>query len=169
MIQDIEIMLRPGVAKDESFISNSWLKSFRGSPINKDIPARVYYYFQHKVLEKLVNRSEVIVACNSDNSDEIFGYICAEVLDEVNVIHYIYVKEAYRGYGIANQLVDKVMRMFGERPVCYTHKTSIFAQHKSKITEGFNRVFRDVVRDRGYVYHPYLIHSDRTKGFTDGT
>lgn len=102
----VEIMVREPTGVDVDFITSSWLKSFResGFMVNT-VPNRVYFNQHHKILEKIIPRSRILVACNSMDPDQIFGWICAEIMDRHLVIHYIYVKDAFRQMGIASRLV----------------------------------------------------------------
>lgn len=94
---------------DINFITSSWLKSFRDGYFNGTVSNRVYYNQHHKILESLVPRASVLVACNAEQPDQIFGWICFEVLDRHLVLHYLYVKDAFRQIGMAQKLFDFVM------------------------------------------------------------
>jgi hypothetical protein len=59
----------------------------------------------------------VTVACLPDNEDVILGYI----VFQPNVLHYMFVKEAFRKFGIARFLYKE---SFGDNEtITYTHKT----------------------------------------------
>ena len=118
----LPIKIRPANEEDVAFIFNSWLKSFRSSPFARVLSNEIYFAGHHKLIEKVLRRSQVSVVCNVDDSSQIFGYSVTERITGVLVIHYIYVKDSYRNMGIANTLLQNAghdKRNFS----CYTHHT----------------------------------------------
>ena len=116
------IMLDILTEKDVSFIFNSWLKSFRKSPLTHNVNSTIYFTEHHKTIEKLLKTNETLVACNEHDPSQIFGYICAGRYQGVFVVHYIYVKHPYRGLGLAKGLFQSfkhdpsVACMYTHRP-----------------------------------------------------
>lgn len=152
MTQRIPVLLRRADPKsDIPFVTNSWLKSYRDAFAVAGIPNRLYYYYHHKVLEHLLPRSVVVVACSEDDSDQILGWIAAEMLEnQVLVIHYCYVKSTFRGLGIASMLVDTLLKSEAPSAVMYTHRT------KSSSA---------IERTKEWVYHPYLVWLSLPEGW----
>lgn len=114
----------------------------------RGVPDRIYYYQHHKVLEEVIPRSIVLVACADDNPDQILGWICAETVNgPALVIHYVYVKYAMRKWGIAKQLVQLLQA--SEQPV------AVFHTHRTKAG-------KSIVLDKklGWIYNPYLLFQD---------
>jgi len=117
------IIFRAGASTDKNFIFNSWLKSFRKSPMNRRITGEVYFQGQARTIERLLGRSFVAVACNSDERSQVFGYLVWENPDErVFVFHWIYVKYPYRHLGIAKGLIQMVVDQAAP-------ETKFFASH----------------------------------------
>jgi hypothetical protein len=146
----LPILMRRARSGDIPFITNSWLKSFRDAPYVTSCPNNVYFGSQHRLIEQLIPRSVVLVACNEDDPDQILGWIAAEVLalnaeDESQgkglVIHYCYVKRTFRQVGLARRLWATLVTT--EEPVVtmYTHRT--MACKRLGLTQ------------RGIVYNPY--------------
>lgn len=156
-----QILLRPGENADINFIANSWLKSFRNADFVKGVPNKIYYNYHHKLLEELLPRCEVRVACNAERTDQILGWICGEVQGGALVVHFCYVKHPLRRLGIGKKLMESLRADHGDIPVVYTHKTRLFWQPPS---EADQKSFRDKVHDWGFVYHPYLAYT----GLPDG-
>ena len=50
------IVFRYGAGEDKNFIFNSWLKSFRKSPVNRRISGEVYFRSQANTIERLLGR-----------------------------------------------------------------------------------------------------------------
>ena len=138
----LPIQVRKAGRADIPFITSSWLRSFRDGYLVRSIPNTVYYYQHHKILEALLPRSVVLIACNEENPDQILGWICAEVVDTALVIHYMYVKQPFRKFGIAKRLVGILEESESPPAVMVTHSTPIS---------------RPIIKDKGWVYNPYLL------------
>ena len=144
-------MFRRGNKKDIPFITNSWLKSYRDGLAVRAIPHDVYYYHQHKLIEKLLPRCVNLVVCRSDDPDQILAYVIAEKMDTALVIHYMYVKHTFRRLGLATQMVDKLRESEGDPPVMITHRT--YAYQKIRETWEANGKENKM---QGWVYNPFL-------------
>lgn len=96
--------VRSATEADVPFLFHTWLKSFRGA--NRSISGPVYYQFQHKLIENIFKRANVLVACSTEDENQLFGYLVCETMDNVPVLHYSYVKEDYRGMGMLKLLLE---------------------------------------------------------------
>lgn len=134
------IRMRAATEADVGFIFNSWLKSYRSSLFAKHISSSVYFSGHHKFLEALIPNAEIKIACNDQDPTQIYGYICAQYIEGILVVHYVYVKQDYRNLGIGKMLLDQFDHSM-ERASCYTHQTKIGEQ----LAIRFNMI-----------YHPYL-------------
>ncbi len=144
------VALRTELPDDRSFIFSSWLKSFRHSPFAKPMTNTVYFEAHHAVIDDLINRSQLVIACNPEDQTQIYGYIVAEVINGIFTVHYTYVKHTYRKLGIANLLLSA----FDRDPsllACYTHHT-YFAER--------------IANSKNLLYHPYLIAPELEAGQT---
>lgn len=134
-----QIRLRPATESDVAFIFNSWLRCFRYSSF-ASMSNPVYFQAHHKVIEAILKRSQVIVACDDKDVSHIFSYGVAEQIDGQLVVHFIYTKDKYRKLGIGLTVLEAL----GYKPgstYLYTHKT-----HQAERLE----------KKHGLVYHPYL-------------
>lgn len=105
---------RPARAEDRALVFSSWLRSYRAS-VSSAIPAPIYFDGHHALIERLIDRWPPIIACPSDDLDTICGWACG---DGGSTLHYVYVKEAYRGNGVCRGLLA------GYRdPLTVTHLT----------------------------------------------
>ena len=114
-------IIRPAKASDYSFISNSYLKSYRNAPeaqyMNNDI-----YYPEHVArLEHMIKSSRVLVACSSEDADQILGYAIVGKAFRWDVLHYVYVKYPFRQMGIAKALVTYTCPTFGTGMTLISH------------------------------------------------
>lgn len=150
------LLLRKVIRADIPFITSSWLESFRNAPMVRGVPNSIYFSYHHKILEELLPRSIVLVACNPADTDQIVGYICAEVFDNCLVVHYVYVKQPLRRLGVAKKLLDTLLESEKPAAVQYTAKTpSIFD-------------FEKQLKEQRIIYNPYLLYATLPEGWDDG-
>lgn len=135
------VMLRGLQENDIHFIFSSWLKSFRGSNFSKNISNTLYFDQQHKLIEHLLATAHVVIACNKEDPEQIFGYMVGGFVGNLFVVHYIYVKHPYRRLGVGNLLLNS-MDHSKATAHCYTHDTPTASRLAAKF---------------GLVYHPYLL------------
>lgn len=112
--------LRPSLPTDEGFVYSSWLKSYRDAPAMSGISNTIYYANVHGIIENVLKTAKVIVACNDEDPQLIYGYI----VYEPGTVFYGYTKHSFRGLGIAKSLEKAAL---GESPgaTVYTCKTRV--------------------------------------------
>lgn len=135
-----QVRLRPATEVDVPFVFNSWLRCYRHSQNTRGCDNPVYFAQHHKVLEGLCKQAEIIIACNAEDISQIYGYVAHESVEDVPVIHFIYVKEIYRKFGVAKILLE-ALSVNKETPLFYTHRTFI--------SEALEKRYK-------MVYNPYL-------------
>lgn len=127
-----KISFRPPDVSDKSFIFNSWLKSFRNSPLAKPLCNEVYFSNHKLIVENILKRSKIVIACSDEDPMQIFGYtIYEELPGGIIIMHYIYTKYTYRKLGIAQQLYDIVVK--NDDPILYSHHTQVVDKVKDKL------------------------------------
>ena len=113
-----------GLHDARSLVYATWLRSYQAaSPHTKHIPREVYFREHHKVLDRIFARAPTVkLATMPDDPNVVFGWAVIEPgipeYNQADVVHYVYVKPDFRGYGIARALLAHV-----ERPFTYTHWT----------------------------------------------
>lgn len=130
MGNQIPINFRTLETEDESFIYNSWLKSFRNSPLAKPLCNEVYFRNHKLIINNILQRSTTLLACNPEDSSQIYGYIVYEMLRGVPIVHYVYTKYTYRKLGIAKQLFEATIK---SKPLLISHYTSNLKPHMDKL------------------------------------
>jgi len=120
--KSLPMTLRPAVEEDINFLFSSWLKSYRASNFAKGVSNTVFFGEHHKAVEELLKTSTVLIACNNKDLTDIYGYICAEEIDNVFVVHYIYIKHTYRMFGITKALMEALGHSKDKAGMC-THMT----------------------------------------------
>lgn len=118
------IRIRPAMEEDIPFIFSTWLKSYRDSLFAQNISTTIYYAEHHKVVERLLKSCSVFVACDDKDVSQLYGYICAENIDSILVVHYTYVKHSFRWLGIGRQLLNAIEHDQTKVSI-FTHNTKI--------------------------------------------
>lgn len=93
---------------DKNFIYATWLRGlFYGDSWFRKIPKPIFMECYHKVLDSILSRSnlEVRIACLKDDPSVILGYSIARRGTGSLVVDWVFVKKAWRGIGIARNLV----------------------------------------------------------------
>ncbi len=108
---------------DHPFIMSSWLQSYRASPAGSRVRLDMQYYaWQHALSEVLLARSTVLVARPEGSDSFLNGWVCGEEWHGTPVVHYVYVKKAYRRAGMGEALVDGLLTELQCRgPGLFTH------------------------------------------------
>lgn len=138
----LNIHIRHAIDQDVNFIYHSWLKSFRKSDFARPITDTVYFPEHHKLIENICvkDSTEMLVACNQDEPDQIYGYIVGELMEGIPCVHYIYVKHTFRGLGIGTRLLQCLKPNLGTGSV-HTHHTGA----ANKLGNRFNSVYQPYV------------------------
>lgn len=97
-----EFNIREPKPTDLNFIQSSFLKSMKKeSALGRACSTRVFFKEFTKVIDYILDRSEILIACDQSNEDTILGYL----IYEPTVVHYAYVKNGLRELNIARDLI----------------------------------------------------------------
>lgn len=134
----VDIYIRESDSSDTNFIINSWIKSYR--VVMEDVEAPIYYKNQEKLIRRLMDKSKCYMAVNPHDLYQIYGYIMFDNLDEIGILHYIYVKNPYRRFGIGGDLFNMID--FDKKYPCIaTHNTRYLGHVKNKWNITYNPYF----------------------------
>lgn len=127
---------------DSPIIYGPWLKSQRRWGSNAYIRNRIYFEEEKQKIAKILAKSQVIVACNSEDADHVFGWVCYSKLGELLVLHYAFIKASYQKLGIFTQTISHLCPNLGKVEIATTHtsQTGLILEPKFKL-----------------VYNPYLL------------
>lgn len=128
--------------EDRNFVVNSYLKSYRNSPDAQHVVGDFYFTGQTRILEKLLQTAEVVVACNPDKEDDIYGYAIVEGSKSRPVVHYVYIKQAFRRQKLAQRILHACFNQFNVQATIITHKP---------------KYYRELSRKFKLIYDPYVI------------
>lgn len=144
-VDEIPVSLRQATALEIPFIAHSLIKSFRhSSSCGKKLAPGLVETQHLRLIKGVLSRPEAktILATMVDDPNTFFGFILFEKAPH-HVIHYLYVKEAFRGFGIGRLLVNATQCDLDE--TYFTHWTYDFANA------------RPWDRYPGLTYNPYLL------------
>lgn len=100
------ITVRPANKDDKAFIYATWLRGlYYGNPWFTMIHKKSYMDSYHNILDQLFKKPGLVVnvACLKDDQELILGYSATEQ----DILHWVFVKQAWRRFGIAKQLIPK--------------------------------------------------------------
>lgn len=92
--------LEPTDKRAVSFIIDSWTRSLW--PLFQYIPN--FKELQHVRIFNILLHSDILLICDKDDTDVIFGY----AVWEHDVIHWVYVKHHFRKQGLCKQLLLQI-------------------------------------------------------------
>jgi hypothetical protein len=100
------IELREGKPIDEDFIFSSWIQCLGNSRPYSGLDRNWFTTAQHALIEKLLKNSKILIACDPEDDDQIYGYMVYNPMS--NVLHWVYVKQLFRRAKVASRLLGKV-------------------------------------------------------------
>lgn len=119
-LPSLPIAIRPMRASDLPWVTDTWLNSFREA--NYGVPHDEFFDTQRKVIKHLFGRSRIAIACDPDDSDQVFGYVVWEPRAAGKpLLHWAYTKHAFRRFGIFRRLLMLVDP--DQRGVLLTHRS----------------------------------------------
>lgn len=116
----IDFKIRPALGDDLPFIYSTWLNSYAYSRMAKEHHLTIYYQDYKRVIDGILERSDVSVACKQDEDNLIFSYL----VKEKNLLHYCFTKGPFTRLGLASALLHQAFP--DGHHIFYTHKTSMF-------------------------------------------
>ena len=104
MVKIDALKIRPPKPTDLNFIQSTFLKSMkRESTLGAQCAGDLFFNEFQKVVDRILSRSKIVVACVSENEDSILGYL----IFEPECIHYAYVRPSSRLLDIAKDMVHE--------------------------------------------------------------
>lgn len=100
------VTVRDYKPEDKNFIMSTWLKGLRyGNDWFEAIDSKIYFEFYNKVLEVILSRPDTVVrvSCLIEDPEVILGYS----VYSPTLIHWVFVKRAWRSIGLAKSLVPE--------------------------------------------------------------
>jgi hypothetical protein len=145
--EQIAILLRKPEPDDRAigFVLDSWCKTVAAEPPwdfaathhTPPPPHPLLIYMHDTILKKIIRNSTITLACDPYDPDTVWGYICSDG----DLLHFVYVKSAFRGFGIGGCLFRSAGLPSGKIEI--SHRTgSVFkAFPKSRLIWNPYRMF----------------------------
>lgn len=93
-------------AEDLPWVKDTFAKSYQDAPASRHVHGPIYKRGARQLVDILFERAECWVATPPKYPDLLLGWACVERQDPAAVVHYLYVKKAYRKAGVARALVS---------------------------------------------------------------
>ncbi len=102
MTDSLEFSIRKGAESDYGFVADSWVQTLRGaSKEARAIPKELFFPHEHERIGLLLPTCDLRVAGPPEDEVTIYGFsVCGR-----GVVHFTYVKSAFRKLGIARALL----------------------------------------------------------------
>lgn len=91
---------------DKAFVMSTFLRGlYYGDSWFSGIPKDIFMENYHAIAEVLLTKSLMKIACLCEDPDVILGY--SMLSKDMSIIHFVFVKSAFRKQGIARSLIPK--------------------------------------------------------------
>ena len=88
------------------------------------IPRPILVYHHDILLKKLIPHTDITLACDPGDPDTVWGWVCSDL----HCLHFIYVKNAFRGFGIGRLLLEDTGLRIGKK-IRISHRTPALYSH----------------------------------------
>lgn len=100
----MKLVIRKAEKTDEAFIYSTWLRGlYYGNPWFREIDQETFFSKYHGVIENVLSKASVDVACLEEDPDTVLGY----VVYRGPILDWVFVKKSFRKFGIARKLAPK--------------------------------------------------------------
>ena len=110
----VQFLLRDAEDSDYNFITSSWLKSYRSSAFAEGCPNDLYYAHLGAMIAHWRKTASLKVLCDPTDGNNLFGFICYDTDpmygEGLGLLHFVYVKYTFRGFGLASKVLENVMQ-----------------------------------------------------------
>jgi len=141
----LQVEVRKAVTSDYPLILSSWLKGcYHLCSAFKDMPKSLYYGVHEPCLKAILATSDTMCVVDHQDPDHILGYIVYKDYGFFTVIHWIYIKQQFRDFGMAKYLL-----------ACVEPKKIVFTTHETTESQKFFN--KQKIRT---FYVPHLRHGE---------
>jgi GNAT superfamily N-acetyltransferase len=131
------ISFRPATPADRDFIVTNWESSYQDANTAGIIPMALWADTMRPIVEHYLDRdgTKTIVAFNPDAEPgiaDLHGFICGEPEERLPMVHYVYVEQSMRRFGIARRLFA-ALGVDPLKPFTYLCSTPILAPSRELV------------------------------------
>lgn len=96
--------------RDYNFIYGNWIREYGKCGIANGMNGDHFLYpsYQTLLIKKLLGEGKVMLAYKNGDIGDLVGFVCYDLLGNMLILHYAYVKPVCRELGIYNDLLDQV-------------------------------------------------------------
>jgi GNAT superfamily N-acetyltransferase len=132
----------PGDDNDTPLVFASWMRQIRKLPPFTSF-GRDEFQRHRYLVDRLVADFPPLLACDPEAPGVVYGFACAELReqaegDALQVLHFVYVRNTWRGLGIGETLVRHTLPRLKTDPVFLTHPGKAVPHLKEKWKLCFN-------------------------------
>lgn len=92
------MIIREARDTDLDFCFKSWIDNYLATTPNTGMEHRFYFIRQRQLIQRILDRSTVLCACDPDAEDVVWGYVVFEPRMPPAICHWLYVKGAFRSW-----------------------------------------------------------------------
>jgi len=125
---------------DVSYITSTWMNSYRSNNnFPKEMKHRIYSAEHNRIINRLLSKVNVLVACDPEDENHIFGYLVYNNLEsaDLDVFHYIYIKSPLQKNRVATDLIEEAKT---SKKAVYTHKNQKAQWIADKLLKNYEEV-----------------------------
>lgn len=116
--------LRGPRPSDLPWIVSTWINSYRREATRRGVDVDCYNAAQRRTIEGLLPNTLVVVACDPADPEQTFGWACVKE----DVVHYVFVKDAFRRSGIATDMLTFLLPDWRQRERYCSHRPRNFGE-----------------------------------------
>lgn len=129
------VQVRDANKDDLPFILDTWMKTYRTSDYARRVEGGLYFEGQQRRVYRLLGRCDARVIVDPEEPTSILGYIVHELRDDELVVHWAYVRPAFRKFGLLRLLIATAPRHVA---LTYSHQTDKARQVGRALKAAFN-------------------------------
>lgn len=104
----MKVTLRPLTNNDLPMILSAWLRgAYHLCPAFRDMPKSLFYGIHEPNVKRIISLSDTLIACDPEDPSHILGFITFRDYKHFTVVHWLYVKQQFRGFKLARHLLSQ--------------------------------------------------------------
>lgn len=112
---------RPGDSVDEPLVRSAWIASALSGYAYRGMPRGKAESSLRECIDQALERSVTLVVADKARPEHAIGWSVSEhVDDDTTIVHYVYVKQAWRRKGVGSALA-RAMGLLDTKRVTYSH------------------------------------------------